>query len=89
MNNENDELIYLVLAGDDTSEEKVTEYAKKLDEALEKQTPKKVVEKKTWVGDYICPTCNAVFMTDKEGLFGSRTNYCGNCGQKLDWGVEK
>ena len=42
---------------------------------------KKVKKEKTLVGRFRCPTCNAAFI---EGM--GKTNYCGNCGQKLDWG---
>ena len=46
-------------------------------EALEKQVPKKPLPYKGWEGK--CPTCSVIFI-DRS------TNYCGNCGQKLDWG---
>ena len=42
--------------------------------------PMKPIAERTLVGDYRCPNCNAAFITDM-GI----TNYCGNCGQKLDW----
>ncbi len=46
--------------------------AKLIDEAVEKQIPKKVITKPI----YICPNC------------GGRVEYlyCLFCGQKLDWG---
>ena len=47
-------------------------------EALKKQIPKKPLEEKRYYGIGKCPTCNAVFK-DKT------TNYCGNCGQAIDW----
>ena len=46
--------------------------------ALEKQIPKKPLEETKFYGNGKCPSCGAVFM-DKS------TNYCGNCGQALDW----
>ena len=42
----------------------------------------KVKREHTPVGDYCCPNCAAAFITE-AGL----TNYCGNCGQRLDWKV--
>lgn len=47
-------------------------------DALEKQIPKKPLEEKRYYGIGKCPTCNAVFMDNT-------TNYCGNCGQAIDW----
>lgn len=47
--------------------------------ALEYRTPKKPLPEKLF-GIGICPTCNAVFL-DKN------TNFCGNCGQALDWRI--
>ena len=49
-------------------------------EALEKQIPKKVVEKK-FVEDVslnYCPCCNVRFI-------GWGMKHCGECGQALDW----
>ena len=46
--------------------------------ALEKQIPQKPLEENRYYGNGKCPRCNAVFL-DKS------TNYCGNCGQALDW----
>lgn len=40
----------------------------------------KVSERHTLVGNYICPSCGAAFI-EHLGL----TNYCGECGQRLDW----
>lgn len=56
--------------------------------ALEKQIPKKIYHRQ-WVGidgvPYdLCPTCRTNLCTD--GIFpNKKENYCGNCGQKLDW----
>lgn len=55
------------------------EYAEMLlvcKEALEKQMAKKPLPHKGWEGK--CPTCGVIFL-DRT------TNYCGNCGQALDW----
>lgn len=60
-------------------------------EALKKQQPKKVTVKTTYYDEliaydtyntvetkkYSCPTCEV-------NLFG-KPNYCGKCGQRLDW----
>lgn len=46
--------------------------------ALEKQISKKPLPEEKFYGNGKCPCCNAVFL-DKN------TNYCGNCGQALDW----
>lgn len=45
-------------------------------EALEKQLPKKPIEKGIHFVYYKCPNCNKILPIDK--------NYC-DCGQKLDW----
>jgi hypothetical protein len=62
----------------DIFSEPVTSYAKLAVDALEKQVAKKPNPDTKFYGFGFCPTCNACFM-DKS------TNYCGNCGQKLDW----
>jgi len=49
-------------------------------EILRKQIPKILKKERTPVGKYRCPNCNVAFI---EGT--GKTNYCGNCGQKLDW----
>ena len=49
-----------------------------LKEAVERQVPKKPNPDTKFYGFGFCPTCNACFMDNL-------TNYCGNCGQKLDW----
>lgn len=45
-------------------------------EALEKQLPKKPIEKGIHFVYYKCPNCNRILPIDK--------NYC-DCGQRLDW----
>ncbi len=47
-----------------------------LSKALEKQIPKKIKRELYWEHCPICDTCI-------ESLF--RYNYCGECGQALDW----
>ena len=49
-----------------------------LKEAVERQVAKKPNPDTKFYGYGFCPTCNACFMDNL-------TNYCGNCGQKLDW----
>lgn len=48
--------------------------------ATEKQIKKKPSPDNTYYGVGKCPLCGAVFL-DKS------TNYCGNCGQALDWSL--
>lgn len=61
-------------------------------QTLEKQIPKKV-EKDKYIGidgDFydLCPTCKNNLCT--TGLLArSKKRYCGDCGQRLDWGVEE
>ena len=62
----------------DIFSEPVTSYARAAADALEKQIAKKPNPDKKFYGFGFCPTCNACFMDNS-------TNYCGNCGQKLDW----
>ena len=62
----------------DIFSEPVTSYARAAVDALEKQIAKKPTPDKKFYGFGFCPTCNACFMDNS-------TNYCGNCGQKLDW----
>lgn len=45
-------------------------------ETLEKQIPKKPCE------GVFCPTCGGVNIWDS---YTNRLNYCGDCGQKVDW----
>lgn len=45
--------------------------------ALKKQIPETPLPYKGWEGK--CPTCGVIFL-DRS------TNYCGNCGQALNWG---
>ena len=48
--------------------------------ALEKQIPKKPIEKSPWV--YHCPICDS---QDIEDAFIKKFNFCLDCGQALDW----
>ena len=62
----------------DIFSEPVTSYARLAVDALEKQIAKKPNPDTKFYGFGFCPNCNACFMDNL-------TNYCGNCGQKLDW----
>ena len=62
----------------DIFSEPVTSYARLAVDALERQVAKKPNPDTKFYGFGFCPTCNACFMDNS-------TNYCGNCGQKLDW----
>lgn len=53
------------------------DFALSIKSAIEKQIPKKPLLYKGYEGK--CPTCGVIFL-DRS------TNYCGNCGQALDWG---
>jgi len=52
----------------------------RLYEYEEKSLPKKPIEEKEYYGVGRCPNCGVVFIN-------KATNYCGNCGQALDWSV--
>ena len=54
--------------------------AQRLYEYEERSLPKKPIEEKRYYGVGRCPNCGVVFIN-------KATNYCGNCGQALDWGV--
>ena len=59
--------------------------------ALEKQIPKKVIEKR-WI--YTRCDCGHEFSVHHgDGYYSipyeEKTNYCPDCGQKLDWSVEE
>ena len=46
--------------------------------ALEKQIPKNVIIENGWK---YCPACYACLNDD----YGTETNYCSDCGQRLEW----
>ena len=61
-------------------------------EAVEKQKAKQAEHSK-WIGINgalydLCPTCGTNLCTDSF-LGEQKENYCGNCGQKLDWSEEE
>ena len=64
-------------AGVKRTQEKALDFTIK---ALEKQIPKKPIEKSPWV--YHCPSCDS---QDIEDVFIKKFNFCPDCGQALDW----
>lgn len=68
----------------DTLNEEIPEFEIAI-ECIERQIPKKVIPNE--FGGYYCPGCKAFWGT-KYGNFID-TNYCPNCGQAVDWDVEK
>lgn len=46
--------------------------------ALEKQIPKNVIIENGWK---YCPACYGCLNDD----YGTETNYCSDCGQRLEW----
>lgn len=79
---------FMANAGRNTCNEYLYEALKDADEALQSQIPKKIHHER-WVGingvpyDQ-CPRCKANLCT--AGPLGrKKENYCGTCGQKLDW----
>lgn len=54
-------------------------------EAMKKQEPMKLVRK--WKNLY-CPNCDQWILWD-DVIPNKTDNYCGICGQKLDWEEEK
>lgn len=50
--------------------------------ALEKQIPKNIIIENGWK---YCPACYECINDD----YGTETNYCSDCGQRLDWSVEE
>lgn len=62
-----------------------------LQELVDKATPKKPVIRglsvDTHTAIHTCPVCDKeLIMTNNEiVIYKTKTNYCDNCGQKLDW----
>ena len=57
------------------------EALKAVNECVEKQMPKK--PKETPFDLDRCPACNS---SSVRGVYGSRKDYCSECGQRIDWG---
>lgn len=62
----------------DVARDNIAEAVRVVSAAAKKQVPQKPVPEPRYYGNGKCPSCHAVFI-DKT------TNYCGNCGQALDW----
>ena len=53
------------------------EFEVEVEDACEKQIPKKV----TFMSEYLCGNCNVTI--------NSEDCYCYNCGQQIDWSVQE
>jgi rubrerythrin len=62
----------------DVARDNLAEAVRVVSAAAKKQVPQKPKPDLFYYGYGKCPTCGAVF-EDRS------TNYCGNCGQALDW----
>ena len=69
-----------ICGGDDEIYKADIEALKTAISALNKQIPKKLIEKSPWV--YHCPNCDSQKVED---AFIERFRYCCDCGQALDW----
>lgn len=68
------------------------EVKQKVNEALEKQIPKKPTIVHFWSRDEMnCPNCDSYLISkDTTGItIGNKVNYCEECGQAIDWSEEK
>lgn len=70
--------------------EKLKNNEKTLQKLVDKETPMRVLVEvwelsSTDEKDILCPKCNALLGTTEERY---ESNYCYNCGQKLDWSDE-
>ena len=65
---------------------KILEHEKTLQELLEKETPKKVIEAAAYQYTRAakCPVCNKRYSMSNSKKY----IYCPHCGQKLDWSVK-
>ena len=57
---------------------------------LERLNPMPVKRERTLYGDHVCPNCAAAFIgiVKVNGKLRNTTPYCGNCGQRIDWGED-
>lgn len=62
------------------------EFTDKIFEAIEKQIPKKPIQNEDDVYQFYCPTCHSIIGVDGQMLY---SDYCCDCGQKLDWSEEE
>ncbi|WP_270324919.1 hypothetical protein [[Eubacterium] hominis] len=66
---------------DCTSHDKYLKPCLKLQELVDKATPKKI---EIWNGQYSCPNCKTLFFPNTTSI-GLPKNFCDKCGQPLDW----
>ena len=54
---------------------------------IERDTPKKVIKEVDYRDIYKCSNCNNVLIIDRYQRLKDKDkiNYCGECGQRLDW----
>lgn len=69
-----------ICGGDDEIYKKDIEALKMAISAIDRQIPKKPIEKSPWV--YHCPNCDS---QNIEEVFIERFKFCRDCGQALDW----
>jgi hypothetical protein len=75
----------------DLYNERNTEWCNILQELVDKETPKKpIIRGLSGVAIHTCPVCNKelIVTNDEIVIYKTKTNYCDECGQRLDWGDE-
>lgn len=65
----------------------INDYRQTLQELVDKETPKKPVIRGLSFAMHTCPICDKelIITNDETVIYKTKTNYCDNCGQKLDW----
>ena len=68
---------------------KYDEHYKALQELIAKETPMKpqIIDEPDLYYIYYCPKCGATLMVNRNLHPKHLFNFCGKCGQKLDWRV--
>lgn len=64
-------------------------YIDNMQELVDRATPMKPKEEKLEISNekiFVCPNCRAIAFMEYEF---DKENYCGNCGQALDWSEEE
>lgn len=71
----------------DLYNERHLEWAGTLQELVYKATPKKPIIQGLSVAIHTCPVCDKelIVTNDEIVIYKTKTNYCDNCGQRLDW----
>ena len=61
-----------------------------LQELVNKETPKNPIIQGCQVTIHYCPNCKKELIVTNDGIviYKTKTNYCDECGQKLDWSDE-